>query len=40
MWRMLQQPAANDFILATGTSTTVREFAEAAFGMRPCSRGI
>jgi GDPmannose 4,6-dehydratase len=31
MWRMLQQPAADDYLLATGTSTTVREFAEAAF---------
>ena len=31
MWRMLQQPVADDYILATGTSTTVRDFAKAAF---------
>ncbi len=31
MWRMLQQPAAGDYILATGVLTTVREFAVAAF---------
>ena len=31
MWSMLQQPAADDYLRATGTSTTVREFAEAAF---------
>jgi GDPmannose 4,6-dehydratase len=31
MWKMLQQPVADDYILATGTSTTVREFATAAF---------
>jgi GDPmannose 4,6-dehydratase len=31
MWSMLQQPVADDYLLATGTSTTVREFAEAAF---------
>ncbi len=30
MWRMLQQPAGDDFILATGTTTTVRRFVEAA----------
>ena len=31
MWLTLQQPVADDFILASGTSTTVREFAIAAF---------
>jgi GDPmannose 4,6-dehydratase len=31
MWRMLQQPASDDYVVATGTSTTVRQFAEAAF---------
>jgi GDPmannose 4,6-dehydratase len=31
MWHMLQQPRACDYVLATGTSTTVRQFAEAAF---------
>lgn len=31
MWRALQAPAAGDYVLATGRSTTVREFAAAAF---------
>lgn len=31
MWRMLQQEAADDYVLATGTAHSVREFAEAAF---------
>ncbi len=31
MWRMLQQKQAEDFVLATGETHTVREFAEAAF---------
>jgi len=31
MWRMLQQPEPDDYVLATGTTHTVREFAEAAF---------
>jgi len=31
MWRILQQQAAGDFVLATGVLTTVREFAIAAF---------
>jgi len=31
MWRMLQAPRAADYVLATGRSTTVREFARAAF---------
>ena len=31
MWLMLQQPKADDYILATGETHTVREFIEAAF---------
>jgi GDPmannose 4,6-dehydratase len=31
MWRMLQQPSPNDYILATGRSHTVRDFMELAF---------
>jgi GDP-D-mannose dehydratase len=31
MWMSLQHPTAEDFVFATGTSTTVREFAAAAF---------
>ncbi len=31
MWRMLQQPTADDYVIATGESHSVREFAEAAF---------
>jgi len=31
MWLMLQQPKADDYILATGETHTVREFAETAF---------
>lgn len=31
-WLMLQQPAPDDFVLATGEMHTVREFVEAAFG--------
>ena len=31
MWRMLQQPVADDFVLATGITTTVREFIHMAF---------
>ncbi|MFT3989903.1 MAG: GDP-mannose 4,6-dehydratase [Luteolibacter sp.] len=31
IWNTLQQEAADDFLLATGTSTTVRDFAIAAF---------
>ena len=31
MWMMLQQDKADDFVLATGQSHTVREFIEAAF---------
>ena len=31
MWRMLQQPEADDFVLATGTQHSVRDFLTAAF---------
>jgi GDPmannose 4,6-dehydratase len=31
MWLMLQQPASEDFILATGETHPVREFVEKAF---------
>jgi len=31
MWRMLQQDKADDFVVATGETTTVRTFAEMAF---------
>ncbi len=31
MWRMLQHPQAEDFVLATGVTHTVREFVELAF---------
>jgi GDPmannose 4,6-dehydratase len=31
MWRMLQQDKGDDFVIATGETHTVREFAEAAF---------
>ena len=31
MWQMLQRPHADDFVLATGTSHTVRDFLAAAF---------
>ena len=31
MWRILQQDGGDDFVIATGETHTVREFAEAAF---------
>jgi GDPmannose 4,6-dehydratase len=31
MWRMLQQPVGDDYVLATGETHSVREFVEAAF---------
>lgn len=31
MWRMLQQPQGDDYVLATGKPATVRQFCEAAF---------
>jgi GDPmannose 4,6-dehydratase len=43
MWRMLQQPAPDDYVLATGEGHTVREFVEAAFaevGIRIAWRGV
>jgi len=33
MWRMLQQPGPEDFVLATGETHPVREFVEKAFGV-------
>lgn len=32
MWRMLQVPQADDYVVATGETHTVREFCELAFG--------
>ena len=32
MWRMLQQPEAGDYVVATGETHSVREFLELAFG--------
>ena len=32
MWMMLQQPKADDFVIATGESHSVREFLDLAFG--------
>jgi GDPmannose 4,6-dehydratase len=32
MWQMLQEPSAQDFIIATGRLATVREFLRLAFG--------
>jgi GDPmannose 4,6-dehydratase len=32
MWRMLQTDEPDDFVLATGTGITVREFLEISFG--------
>ena len=31
MWRMLQQPKPDDYVIATGTTTTVREMCRIAF---------
>lgn len=31
MWLMLQQPAASDYVIATGTAHSVREFCDVAF---------
>lgn len=31
MWRMLQQPEANDYVIATGVTTTVRDMCQIAF---------
>lgn len=32
MWRMLQQPEAQDYVIGTGTTHSVRELVQAAFG--------
>jgi len=32
MWRMLQQPTPQDYVVGTGTTHSVRELVEAAFG--------
>src|SRR6201985_3582148 len=32
MWRILQQDVAEDFVIATGITTTVRDFVRMAFG--------
>jgi GDPmannose 4,6-dehydratase len=32
MWRMLQQPEPDDYVVGTGATHSVREFAEVAFG--------
>ncbi|MEK6192275.1 MAG: GDP-mannose 4,6-dehydratase [Chloroflexota bacterium] len=32
MWSMLQEPEPDDYVIATGVTHSVREFAEAAFG--------
>jgi len=31
MWRMLQQPEPDDYVIATGETHSVREFVEVAF---------
>ena len=31
MWLMLQQPKGDDFVIATGESASVKQFAEVAF---------
>jgi GDPmannose 4,6-dehydratase len=33
MWQMLQAPQADDFVIATGETHSVREFCELAFGL-------
>jgi GDPmannose 4,6-dehydratase len=33
MWRMLQQPEPDDFVIATGETHSVREFVEQAFAL-------
>ena len=33
MWRMLQQPSPDDFVLATGETHPVREFVDKAFAV-------
>jgi GDPmannose 4,6-dehydratase len=36
MWRILQQEEPDDYVLATGETHSVREFAEEAFGQVGC----
>lgn len=36
MWLMLQQETANDYVIATGETRTVREFVDAAFSALDC----
>jgi GDPmannose 4,6-dehydratase len=31
MWRMLQQPSSDDYVVATGIGATVRDFCDASF---------
>jgi GDPmannose 4,6-dehydratase len=33
MWLMMNQPAADDFVIATGVTRSVREFVAAAFAV-------
>jgi len=33
MWRMLQQPIADDYVIATGETHTIREFLDVAFSL-------
>jgi GDPmannose 4,6-dehydratase len=33
MWLMMQQPEGDDYVIATGQTHTVRQFAEAAFSL-------
>ena len=33
MWRMLQEPVGDDYVLATGETHSVREFLDVAFGL-------
>ncbi len=33
MWRILQQDVAEDFVIATGVTTTIRDFVKMAFGV-------
>ena len=33
MWMMLQQPAGDDYVIATGETHSVREFLDRAFGL-------
>lgn len=45
MWRMLQMPEGDDYVLATGEAKTVREFVDRAFaqigvGLEWCGSGV